>query len=107
MILSTRPSIAVGKPICSGSAGITVPTPCARGSDRKLRSSGPRMLSASMAAAVRWRSMTCSTLLDIPGRRIETKVIGAFWKARREEGPFGWIGGTIGPLLTAMACLAL
>ncbi len=27
--------------------------------------------------------------------------------ARREEGPFGWIDGTIGPSLTAKACLAL
>ncbi len=33
-ILSTRPSITVGKPITSGSASITLPNECASGSQR-------------------------------------------------------------------------
>ncbi len=51
-ILSTRPSITVGKPISSGSASSTLPNECASGSHNKPRSSGPRLFSASTAAAV-------------------------------------------------------
>ena len=51
-ILSTLPSMAVGKPISSGSASMTLPKACASGSHRKFRSSGPSMSNASIAAAV-------------------------------------------------------
>ena len=34
MILSTRPSMTVVKPICNGSASITLPNACANGSHR-------------------------------------------------------------------------
>ncbi len=49
-ILSTRPSIAVGKPICSWTASSTWPNECASGSQRNCRSSAPISRVPSIAA---------------------------------------------------------
>ena len=50
MILSIRPSMAVGKPICSGRVRSTLPNTWARGSHRYCRSSSERMFVAATAA---------------------------------------------------------
>ena len=49
-ILSIRPSMAVGKPICRGSVRSTLPNTCASGSQRYCRSSSERMLIEATAA---------------------------------------------------------
>ena len=50
MILSTRPSTAVAKPIASWVDSSTLPNECAIGSQRYCRSSSVRISCASIAA---------------------------------------------------------